>query len=402
MKRLLLITLMAGGFLAADAQNYDDVYYRGSDASRQAQEEAKAQKSKSSANYSSSGYENDYNSYSQQDSYYEDDSYIDYDDDSYTARIRRFNYPMYSVGYYGGMYSPYWMYSMQNPYWGWGGPGWYRPGITISFGGGPYWSNAWACNVWSGYGYGGWGYPGFYGGGWGYPYGGGFYGGMHSYGAGYWNGYYNGLYNGGRYNRYNPVRNVNYGPRGGRMAGAYSSERRVRDNGNGMVTPPSRGGRPMEMRSGNTSAPRTMESRTGRGDMVTPDNGVRRGREMNGGAPDRGMNMPSRDRDIRMNGGAEPRRMNGTAPDGGMRMSAPRNAPSNNEMRMGTPSRGTMGAPSGSPRMSSPTPSAPRMSAPSGGGSRMMSTPSGGSSRGGGGGSFGGGSRGGSSGGGRR
>lgn len=387
MKRLLLITLMAGGFLAANAQNYDDVYYRGSDASRQAKEEAQAKKSNASS-YSSSGYENDYNSYSQ-DGYYEDDSYIDYDDDSYTARIRRFNYPMYSVGYWGGMYSPYWMYSMYNPYWGWGGPGWFRPGISVSFGAGPYWSNAWACNAW--YGYGGWGYPG-----WGYPYngfyGGGFYGGFHSYGAGYWNGYYAGMYNSSRYNRYSPARNVNYGPRGNRMAGSYSSERRVRDNGNGMVTPPRGGrdagvnGRTMDMRSGNSAAPRTMESRVNRNGGVTmPDNGARRGREMNGSAaPGRDMNMPSRD--MRMNGG-DSRRMNSSPSVDGMRMSAPRNVPSNNGgTRMSPPaSRGSsMGAPSGSPRMS----------APSGGGSRM-SAPSGGSSRGGGGGSFGGGSRGG-------
>jgi hypothetical protein len=123
MKRLLLLTLVVGGFSVANAQNYDDVYYRGNDASKQAKEEAQQQRrTNTQPDYTSSGYNQDYNSYNQND-YYEDASSIDYDDDTYTSRIRRFNYPMYNVGYWGGMYSPYWMYDMYNPYWGWGGPG---------------------------------------------------------------------------------------------------------------------------------------------------------------------------------------------------------------------------------------------------------------------------------------
>jgi hypothetical protein len=247
MKRLLFAGLVVGLFSGstAFAQNnsssVDDVYYNGSQAQKDAKADAKKQKkqqqqAQSDADYynSSTGTNDGYNTngdaYTYNDSYTGDDTYIDYDDDSYTSRIRRFQYPMYNVGYWGGIYSPFWcdpFYS--NPYYGWGG--WYSPGFSIGFGwgGGPYWNNCWGMNTWYGYGmFNSW-YSPF--GGWG-----------GGYGAGYWNGYYAGLYDGG--NRYNYGRGaVNYGPRGSRngfnTVGAYgrSSGMRAGTRSSNMVEP---------------------------------------------------------------------------------------------------------------------------------------------------------------------
>lgn len=247
MKRLIFAGFVAALFsgAASYAQNNggytDDVYYNGSQAQQDAKAEAKKQKKQQQATrddadyYNSSGnsdggYGYDGNAQVYNDSYSGDDSYIDYDDDSYTSRIRRFYYPMYNVGYWGGVYSPFWydpFYS--NPYYGWGG--WYNPGFSIGFGwgGGPYWNNCWGMNTWYGYGmFGSWYYP--YGGwgGWGY-------------GGGYWNGYYAGLYDGGRYNG-NYYRNgVNYGPRGSRngltTVGNYGRSANLRASNQGMVSP---------------------------------------------------------------------------------------------------------------------------------------------------------------------
>ena len=44
--------------------------------------------------------------------YYETDGHYDY---SYSARIRRFHRPVWSIGYYGGLYTDYYWYSY-NPY----------------------------------------------------------------------------------------------------------------------------------------------------------------------------------------------------------------------------------------------------------------------------------------------
>ena len=156
-------------------------------------------------------------SYSQEndDAYYTEDgaSYIDYDDDSYTTRMRRFNAPMYGIGYWGSIYSPfYYDPFFMNPYYSWGG--WYRPGFSISMGMGPYWSNCWGTSMWFGYGGFGWGYSPFMS-----PWGwGGYYGSMWGggYGMGFWDGYYAGLYNGYGYynnNRYHYNNGLNYGPR---------------------------------------------------------------------------------------------------------------------------------------------------------------------------------------------
>lgn len=246
MKRLLFAGLVMALFSgsAAFAQNnggyVDDVYYNGSQAQQDAKAEAKKQKKQKQENQddaayynSSTGYNDGYNTNGDaqvyNDSYSNgDDTYIDYDDDSYTSRIRRFYYPMYNVGYWGSVYSPFWydpFYS--NPYYGWGG--WYTPGFSIGFGwgGGPYWNNCWGMNTWYGYGM----FNSWY-----YPFGG--YGGWGGYGGGYWNGYYAGLYDGSRYNNGGYGRGaVNYGPRGSRngyaSVGSYGRNSSMRSTARG-------------------------------------------------------------------------------------------------------------------------------------------------------------------------
>lgn len=254
MKRLLsaglVMALFSGStaFAQSNGGYVDDVYYNGTQAQQDAKAEAKKQKKQQQTSpndaeyYNSStgnndGYNTDGNARAHNNNYSNgDDSYIDYDDDSYTTRIRRFQYPMYNTGYWGSVYSPSWydpFYS--NPYYGWGG--WYTPGFSIGFGwgGGPYWNNCWGMNTWYGYGM----FNSWYA-----PYGG--YGGWGGYGGGYWNGYYAGLYDGGRYNNngYGYGRGaVNYGPRGSRngltSVGSYgrSSGMRSVNNGTNMASP---------------------------------------------------------------------------------------------------------------------------------------------------------------------
>lgn len=242
MKRLIfagLVALFTGTI--ASAQNnggyVDDVYYNGTQAQQDAKVEAKKQKDRPQQSdaeyYNSSGSNDNYNNGDAQvynSSYSSDDEYIDYDDDSYTSRIRRFYYPMYNVGYWGSVYSPFWYDPFfMNPYYGWGS--WYTPGFSvgIGWGGGPYWNGCWGINTWFGYG----GFNSWY-----YPYGGWGWGPGWGYGAGYWNGYYAGLYDGG-YNYRTPVY---YGPRGARngmVNGAYgrNANMRAANTGNNMMLP---------------------------------------------------------------------------------------------------------------------------------------------------------------------
>ena len=72
--------------------------------------------------------------------YYEADDYYDF---SYSARIRRFHRPLWSMGYYGGLYTDYYWYSYNpyhcgmsiynyydpfySPYYSWGYSGYYSP-----------------------------------------------------------------------------------------------------------------------------------------------------------------------------------------------------------------------------------------------------------------------------------
>lgn len=253
MKRILVTGLVIAlcGATSLYAQNngryVDDRYYNGSqaqedaDASARAEKKARQQRQNQDGTeqYNSSGssrydgYDGDAQSYNTNMSQY-DDTYIDYDDDSYTTRMRRFNYPMAGVGYWGSVYSPYYYDPFfSDPFYSWGG--WYRPGFRMGFGGGPYWNSCWGMSAW--YGFGGfnyWGFPSY-----GYGWGGGFNNWGMGYG-GYWNGYYNGL-NDGRYSPYR--RNVNYGPRGSvgvRTAGNYAPGRMNNRGANGMITPMNR------------------------------------------------------------------------------------------------------------------------------------------------------------------
>lgn len=237
MKRFLLASLTLAFFAApsfAQTTYQDDVYYSGSQAQKDAQLQKQAQKNANQNNnsYNSSGdnYYGENDGQNQiQNGYDYQDNYIDYDDDSYTTRIRRFYYPIPQVGYWGSVYSPYWMDPFYaNPYYN----GWYSPGISFSFGfgNGPYWNNYWGMNTWYGYG----GFSSWYN-----PYS--FYGyGFGSYYMGYWNGYYSGMYDGGYLNN-NYTRTLNYGPRGSRgdlrSSGSYGRDSRTSPINQGMVTP---------------------------------------------------------------------------------------------------------------------------------------------------------------------
>lgn len=296
MKRLLFAGLVMALFSGSTAfaqsnSNYvDDVYYNGSQAQQDAKADAKKQKKQqqqqqgdadyyNSSTGTNNGYADNGNAQVYNDSYSNgDDSYIDYDDDSYTTRIRRFQYPMYNAGYFGSVYSPSWydpFYS--NPFYSWGG--WYTPGFSIGFGwgGGPYWNNCWGMNTWYGYGM----FNSWY-----YPYGG--YGGWGGYGGGYWNGYYAGLYDGQGYHNNNGYGRggVNYGPRGAR---------------NGLTSVGSYG-RSSGMRASNTRSANMMEPMAGRrGIDQTNSNNVRanRGMQVDGQRMSRDMNANGNNNAVR-------------------------------------------------------------------------------------------------------
>lgn len=272
MKRLLMIgfgaSLLAIGGAHAQKGYVDDIYYNGDQAKKDAQEQAKHQKNNAGRQEANdqSNYGNYDDNYAQYDGgYYDDDSYIDYDDDSYTSRIRRFYYPMSGVGYWGSVYSPFWASPFYfNPYYGWGG--WYNPGfgfsIGMSWGGGPYWSNGWGMSTWFGYG----GFSSWY-----MPYGG-YYGG---WGGGYWNGYYAGM-NDAHHGWNRP--SVNYGPRGNRngmmSVGSYGTNSRMQPVGRDRMMQPMNG-----RRSDGNVIQRSGEGRTdlynSRGQQMQQQNGRR-------------------------------------------------------------------------------------------------------------------------------
>lgn len=124
--------------------------------------------------------QDNYNNDSYNDEY--GDGYIDYDDDSYTTRFRRFNDVYAGYNYWSPVYSPYWAMPVYMDPWYYSP---YRMGWGVSIGwswGSPYWNSGWGmCNWWGyngfnywsrpymgwggGFGYGGWGYGGY---GWGY------------------------------------------------------------------------------------------------------------------------------------------------------------------------------------------------------------------------------------------
>jgi hypothetical protein len=163
---------------------------------RREQEELAAQKAKEDANpiYKTP----DYNK----------DDYYDYE---YASRIRRFNEPVYGLGYYDNYYTNYYWYN--------GNPACYGTSIYNSYN---WWGPSYGCNPYGNgvsvsfnYGYGNpYGYP------YGNPYG---YGWNNPYNS-YWNGYYNG-YNNGYFNgMYGYPYGYNYGyPNYGGGWGYYNS-----------------------------------------------------------------------------------------------------------------------------------------------------------------------------------
>lgn len=144
------------------------------------------------------------------------DDYYDY---SYAARIRRFYYPSYGMGYYDPWYTNTYWYDY-NPYtfgtsvyvtynfwpnsynyWGYGNPWGYSPWGYRPWGYGNPWCYGWG-SPWTPYPTYGWGYGGFYNpwnNPWNNPWG---WNNGWAYNNGYWNGYYDG-YNNGYYNGYN-------------------------------------------------------------------------------------------------------------------------------------------------------------------------------------------------------
>lgn len=175
--------------------------------------------------------------------YYKDPSFSsdDYYDSEYAARLRRFNNPLYGVGYYDSYYTNSYFYN-QNPYqygvsiyngYNWWGPSYYnymytpnynwgnwygmpsQPGFNMYFGNTYNYYNyydPWGNCGWNYYGSNPYYYNNYYWG-MGNPYW------NNSYWNGYYNGYYNGFYNGyysglnnGYYNSYD-YNSLYYGPR---------------------------------------------------------------------------------------------------------------------------------------------------------------------------------------------
>ena len=132
--------------------------------------------------------------------YYEADDYYDF---SYSARIRRFHRPVWSMGYYGGLYTDYYWYSY-NPY---------HCGMSIYYGYNyydPFYSPYYS-----------WGYSGYYS-----PYYS--YYNHHAYGHNHHYGY-NNYYNNDAYSYNNSYDNnsIHYGPRGS-LSSRTNSNRSVK------------------------------------------------------------------------------------------------------------------------------------------------------------------------------
>ena len=131
--------------------------------------------------------------------YYEADDYYDF---SYSARIRRFHRPVWSMGYYGGLYTDYYWYSY-NPF---------HCGMSIYYGYNyydPFYSPYYS-----------WGYSGYYS-----PYYS--YYNHHAYGHHHYG--YNNYYNSDTYSYNNSYDNnsIHYGPRGS-LSSRTNSNRSVK------------------------------------------------------------------------------------------------------------------------------------------------------------------------------
>ncbi|GGH23755.1 hypothetical protein [Mucilaginibacter phyllosphaerae] len=154
---------------ASNSQNNDDVYFSRAKAAEEPE------------------YVTRNNQYDQDgaDQYSDEDDYFYYDD--YASRINRFSY--YSpFGYYDNLYSPYgyggygngWNVGLGFGYGGYGYGGWGGyGGFGLGWGGGYGWGSPWG---YSPFGYGGFYSPySFWGGGYGYGWGGGYWGGYSAF-----------------------------------------------------------------------------------------------------------------------------------------------------------------------------------------------------------------------------
>lgn len=365
MKKFLItsLALVLSG-TAVLAQYADDPYTNSGSGNRNEDRRSSTQGYQNEQQpYQNSRYGNNDNGYYDEYS----DGYIDYDDDSYTSRFRRFDGMYMGHNYWSPVFSPYWAMPVYMDPW------FYSPyrmggwGMSFGWGGGPYWGAGWGMSNWWGfnqfsywnnpYAMGGWGWGG-YGMGWG--------GGFGAWNNGYWNGYYDGIGMGRR-------NMVNYGPRRSYSSnvGTGRTTGGVRPNPNGPrgdyqrrgsnigVNPggnrPTRNGvntRDGYIRERGASSDRMQRGNTDRNIRI--DNNSRRTREMQGGRDMRA--TPGRQMDVSP-------RQNAPSRDVSPRQSAPRQ----NFNRSSSPSR-------------SVTPSAPSRSSGGGG------------FRGGGGGSRGGGS----------
>jgi len=215
MRRFALITLAAALMAPAVFAQTDDIYATGSDMSAGNTDVKEKRRDNNRRQDVSNPDPNRFDNYSNNNNqstsdnyggYDNGEDYVDYDDDySYSTRLNRFDNDFYNMGYYSSFYNPFWYNRFwYDPYWGYNP---WRPGITLSFGTGPYWTSSWGWSAW--YGYGAWGsywnYPYM---GWGYssPY---YWGGYCGYYGGYWNNYYGGGYDYGYHNN----RATRYGPR---------------------------------------------------------------------------------------------------------------------------------------------------------------------------------------------
>src|SRR5690606_8259630 len=144
MKRFLILgtLLLAVGHWpdAARAQggHVDDIYYSSEDAKKDA-ERSKAYRTQNNSNRNEVAQESTDTYYSSdgEDAYQDDNASsnsgysVDDDDYGYAARIQRFGYPSYRIGYYSPWYDPFYD-PWYTPYWG-------RPGVSVTLG----WGSAW-------------------------------------------------------------------------------------------------------------------------------------------------------------------------------------------------------------------------------------------------------------------
>ncbi|MBL7706497.1 MAG: hypothetical protein JNM21_13210 [Taibaiella sp.] len=363
MKQLFItgLALMLSGS-AALAQYADDPYSNSGSTNGNRSTRYEQDQRYSQDNYTNDSYNDEYG-----------DGYIDYDDDSYTTRFRRFNDVYAGYNYWSPVFSPYWAMPVYMDPWYYSP---YRMGWGISLGwswGSPYWNSGWGmCNWWGYNGFNYWNRP-YMGWGWG----GGF--GYTGWGYGWGNGYGWGY---GNVFDYGNRRGVNYGPRRsyGSTVGGYRGSNGIRPNPGTVGS-----GRDSYRRRGDMGINSNVPSRSGRNGVINqgPRSGYTRDR------------VPGNNNGIRINEGSRrTREVDNNNFNRGSQPGRERNYQSDRPNRVAPrestrPSRSYEGSGSPAPSRS--------YSAPSPAPSRSNFNSGGGGSRGGGfgGGSGGGGSRGG-------